>query len=205
MGDGRRQGRLASHDYTSGMYFVTMCIQGRESLFGSIVDGVMQPSEAGLMIAAWWNELANKFPAIDLDVYMVMPDHFHGLIAIHGVGADLRVRPDNDAQSNVPEKVQGAHIGAPLRPPSGEIEQAKRHVTQPALGQVMQWFKTMTTNAYIQGVHERGWPEFTKRLWQRNYYDHIIRDERDLNHCRQYIITNPARHEERRHHINRIT
>ncbi|HSE86752.1 MAG TPA: transposase [Candidatus Binatia bacterium] len=58
---------------------------------------------------------------------------------------------------------------------------------------VIQWFKTMTTNEYIRGVKVASWPSFNRRLWQRNYYEHIIRNEDSLNRIRQYIIDNPAR------------
>ena len=60
-------------------------------------------------------------------------------------------------------------------------------------GEVVQWFKTVTTNAYIRGVKELGWLRFRRRLWQRNYYEHIVRDEDSLNSIRQYIVDNPAR------------
>ncbi|GAB4201886.1 MAG: transposase [Roseiflexaceae bacterium] len=66
------------------------------------------------------------------------------------------------------------------------------------LGQIIGWFKTMTTNAYIRGVREQGWPPFAGRLWQRNYYEHIIRHEDDLARVRAYIDGNPARWFERR-------
>jgi len=61
------------------------------------------------------------------------------------------------------------------------------------LGTVMQWFKTMTTNAYIRGVRDDGWPAFDQRLWQRDYYEHIVRDEAALERIRAYIGNNPAR------------
>ncbi len=64
------------------------------------------------------------------------------------------------------------------------------------MGDIMDWFKTMTTNAYIRGVKELNWPPFPGRLWHRNYFERIIRDERELNNIREYIINNPARWEE---------
>ena len=63
------------------------------------------------------------------------------------------------------------------------------------LRRVMQWFKTMTTNEYIRGIKQNGWQPFTGKLWQRNYWEHIIRDENDLNHYREYIINNPLKWE----------
>ena len=58
---------------------------------------------------------------------------------------------------------------------------------------MVQWFKTMTTNEYIRCVNQSGWPPFPKRVWQRNYYEHIIRDEDELNIIRQYIRDNPTK------------
>lgn len=62
-----------------------------------------------------------------------------------------------------------------------------------SVGRIIQAFKSLTTNAYIAGVHEQGWPPFEKRLWQRNYHEHIIRDEADLFAIRQYIDSNPLK------------
>ena len=90
---------------------------------------------------------------------------FHSVI--WNVGADLRVCPNDDNK-------KGEHIGSPL----------------PA---IVQWFKTMTTNEYIRAVKQCGWPSFPGKLWQRNYYDRIIRDEDELNRIREYIIYNPLR------------
>jgi REP element-mobilizing transposase RayT len=62
-----------------------------------------------------------------------------------------------------------------------------------ALGTTIQWFKTMTTNAYIRGVRHDGWAAFDRRLWQRDYYERIVRDEAALERIRAYILVNPAR------------
>jgi putative transposase len=61
------------------------------------------------------------------------------------------------------------------------------------LGAVLDWFKTMTTNEYIRGVRTLGWPPFDRRVWQRNYYEHIIRSEPELDRIRAYIASNPLR------------
>jgi putative transposase len=163
----RKTIRLHEYDYSqAGFYFVTMCTQNRVLLFGDIVDGVMVLNGAGMMIETWWNELPQKFVDIRLDEYVVMPNHMHGVIEI--VGADLRVCPDKNASIN-----QGAHTGAPLHT-------------------MVQWFKTMTTNAYIQGVNKNNWPCFPGKLWQRNYWERIIRNDQELNNTREYIRNNPA-------------
>lgn len=175
----RRSIRLKGYDYTkAGAYFVTVCVQDRECLFGGIVNGVMELGDAGQMIKKRWLELNHKFPSVETDEFVIMPNHVHGIIIIvdQSVGADLRVRPGNPATRREPvgRTESGAHTGAPL----------------PGM---VQWFKTMTTNKYILGVQKFGWPMFRGRLWQRNYFEHVIRDSSALDRIRQYIAENPSR------------
>ena len=129
-----------------------------------------------------------------------------GARAVRGAhsGAPLRAGRTHRAHTQVRPYVgadtRGAHAGAPLRrgghtgrtrrcaPTSGQT-----HRSAPTVGEVVQWFKTMSTNDYIRGVKEKGWPGFALKLWQRNYYEHIIRDDNDLNRLREYIFLNPAK------------
>jgi putative transposase len=131
----------------------------------------MQLNNAGEIVKKWWLELKNKFPQITLDESIIMPNHFHGIIQI--VGADLCVCPvhKNEHQGN--NKHPGAHIGAPLQ-------------------NMIQWFKTMVINEYIRHVKSKKLPPFEKSIWQRNYYEHIIRNENELNNTRKYILNNPV-------------
>ena len=159
--------RLREYDYAErGAYFVTIVTQDRSCLFGEIINDAMQLSGAGVAIQRWWFELKNKFATVETDEFVIMPNHLHGIVVITDavVGADLRVGP-------VPE---GAHTGAPL--PT-----------------VIQWSKTMTTNEYIRSVKTLDWPAFRARLWQRNYYEHVIRNDDSLLRIREYILDNPAR------------
>ena len=177
----RRSIRLKGYDYSqSGAYFVTVVTQDRARLFGEIVDGKTLLNDAGRAIEHWWFELKHKFPTVETDEFVVMPNHFHGIIVMVDVpvGADLRVGPDSE----------GARTGAPLRAPAF----APRRVPLPT---VVQWFKTMTTNEYVRRIKTLGWIPFHRRLWQRNYYEHIVRDDVSLNRIRQYILDNPARWE----------
>ena len=172
----RRALRLRNYDYSwPGAYYVTIVTQQREPLFGAIANDEVQLNAAGQMIEQWWQELLHKFPQIELDASIIMPNHLHGIIVIPSVGADLRVGPQTQVDPQTPIGSQtGEHTGSPL--PT-----------------IMQWFKTMTTNAYIRGVKEFGWPAFPGKLWQRSFYEHVVRDEVDLNRIREYIANNPLK------------
>jgi len=190
------------------MYFVTICAQNRVCLFGDVVNGDIRLNDAGRMVEKWWSELNHKFPAVQTDEFIVMPNHVHGIVAlVLAVGADLcvcppdtRVRapdphdcPDDDRSNmgkhiGLPQRIHETNAGADVHTDTGA------HVGAPLPG-IVQWFKTMTTNEYIHGVKQFGWPRFDKRLWQRNYYEHIIRNEDDLNRIREYIVNNPLKWE----------
>ena len=166
----RRSVRLKDYDYSqAGAYFITVCTHNRECLFGEVKDGEMISNDAGRMIEKWYRELPKKFDGIALDEYIIMPNHIHYIIENIGpVGADLCVCPRN------------ADAGEPVCSP---------------LPKIVQWFKTMTTNEYIQNVKENGWQSFNGKLWQRNYYENIIRNDDELNQMREYILQNPPRWE----------
>lgn len=147
----RRSTRLHGYDYEqAGAYFVTLCAQDRECLFGEVVDGAMRLGGAGEMIHSAWEALPAHYPSVDLDAFVVMPNHLHGIVVLDGT--------------------------------SGL-----------ALGDLIQRFKTLTTHRYIEKVREGAWPAFRRRVWQRNYYDHVIRDGPSLQRIREYVHDNPAR------------
>ena len=154
---------MKEYDYSqNGAYFVTICTQNKQYLFGEVKDEKMILSEAGEMIEKWWMEIRNKFKNIEMDEFVIMPNHFHGIVVM--VGADLSVCPNMSSE----------HIGSPLH-------------------KIVQWFKTMTTNEYIRNVSINRWKPFPRRLWQRNYYEHVIRNEDKLKKIRQYIQFNPLK------------
>ena len=173
----RRSIRLKGYDYSqAGAYFVTICAKDRECLFGDVVDGEMRVNDGGRMIKKWWRESSRKFQNIELDEFVIMPNHLHGIIVI--VGVALCGRPGIDAQS--PKTGNTPQTGQP-------------HRVAPTLGDIIDWFKTMTTNEYIRNVRQDNWPPFNGRLWQRNYYEHVIRNGEGLTSIRQYIVDNPAK------------
>jgi putative transposase len=145
--------RLRGYDYSQpGSYFVTLCTEGKEHLFGEIVEGEMHRNEWGDRVARSWNWLAQQYPYIDLDEWIVMPNHLHGIIVITDREGGSRTAPTK-------RKTLGRLVGA---------------------------FKTISTT----DINElRGAP--THPLWQRDFYDHIIRNEDESNKIREYIRTNP--------------
>jgi REP element-mobilizing transposase RayT len=179
----RRSPRLKGYDYAQeGAYFVTICTQHRAHLFGEVLEGEMRLNAAGEMVAYWWGELSQKYPNVEVDAYRVMPNHLHGIILIVGEGRGA-------SQTGLPSV---ARPGVPLQESSGggAIRPGASLLT------IIQWFKTMTTNAYLRGVREQGWESFHGKLWQRSFHDHIIRTEHSLNTLREYSENNPMRWEE---------
>ncbi|MFK7797134.1 MAG: transposase [Aureispira sp.] len=169
----RRSIRLKGYDYSqAGLYFVTLCCQGRVSFFGKIEGGHMQLNDAGQMIEKWYWILEQKFPDIRCRAMIIMPNHFHCIL--ENIGSVGTEKPIIGAEKPI--------IGADtlVRPNNG-------------LPCVIQWFKTMTTNEYIRGVKTLGWKRFDRRLWQRNYWEHIIRNQIAYQNITNYIINNPQK------------
>jgi len=183
----RQSVRLKDYDYSQlGLYFVTICCQDKTCFFGLIENHEMKLNDEGKMIQKWYYELENKFPDIKCHEMIVMPNHIHFII--ENVGADLRVRPINKNELNV-----GADLRVRPLPNSDNI--LGEHIGSP-LHQVVQWFKTMTTNEYIRGVKNNGWKPFNGKLWQRSYYEHIIRNSESFHNISEYIKNNPIKWEE---------
>ncbi len=162
----RRSIRLKNFDYTqAGAYFITICTNHKECLFGEIIEGSMQLNSAGVTIRDLWQAQALQFPSIVMDAFVVMPNHIHGIIST--VGASLAA-------------AQPALV-APAKVPS--------------ITDIVGAFKSRSTLAYIHGVNNDNWRGFDRRLWQRNYYEHIIRNDVSLTGIREYILNNPRQWE----------
>ncbi len=177
----RKSIRLHGYDYSqAGLYFVTICCQNRYHLFGKIENGKMILNDAGRMIEKWYYKTVEKYPNIRCLEMVVMPNHFHCIwqIVDVDVGANPRVCPKQPIHD---KHVRGEHMGSDIL---GE------HMGSP-LHRVVQWFKTMTTNEYIRGVKYMNWTPFDKKMWQRNYYEHIIRNQKSYQNITEYIINNP--------------
>jgi REP element-mobilizing transposase RayT len=190
----RQSIRLKEYDYSqAGMYFITICTQHREKMFGEIAASEMHLSDAGRMVWSVWQALPDRFPAIMLDAFIVMPDHIHGIIAITNPSTDLasstgepRVRPLGSTTHPT------SSTGEPRVRPLGSTTQP-RGTLPGTLGRFIQAFKSISTHEYTRGVKEHSWSPFPGKLWHRNYHERIIRDEEALTSIRNYITTNPAR------------
>jgi putative transposase len=160
----RKSIRLRDYDYAqAGWYFITICTHQRQLLFGEIVAGSMVLNAAGLMVKKCWDEMPQHFPQVTLDEFVVMPDHVHGIIVI---GTNVTV---------------GAKNLLPLRLP---LHLPLPHGTSKTVGSIVRGFKIGVTKWFR--VHTN-----IPIVWQRNYYEHIIRDETEYLQIAEYIQTNP--------------
>jgi putative transposase len=147
LGPRRRSLRLQGYDYShAGAYFITVCTRDRIALFGEISDNDMRLNQAGMLVKEIWDNLSAHYRDIDLDAFIGMPNHVHGIIVL--------------ADGN------GAHHGIP---------------------EIVRGFKTFSARSVNELRATRG------ALWQRGYYEHVIRNDTALNRVRGYIANNPAR------------
>lgn len=182
----RKSIRLKNYDYSSnGYYFVTICTQNREKLFGEIVGATLRgrPNNPDKIIVKWLLESENKFKDIKIDEYIVMPNHIHFIIK--RTGDHTGVTGDHIGSTGDHAGSTGDHIGSPLR-------------------DIIGWFKTMSTNEYIAGVKDGRFMPFKGRLWQRNYYEHIIRNYDDYINIAEYIQNNPLKWEEDKLYVTEV-
>ncbi|MBN1541561.1 transposase [candidate division KSB1 bacterium] len=181
----RRSIRLKGYDYSqAGAYFVTICTHNHECIFGEIIHGQMALNDAGRVVQTVWVDLPNHYPNIELDEYVVMPNHVHGIIVIV-VGPDFK-----------PAHVVGA--GFKPAPTTTRPDFKPAPTTRHGLPEIVRACKTFSARRINQ---MRGMPG--AKLWQRNYYEHIIRNENELNRIRKYIINNPMKWDLNRKNPNR--
>jgi len=182
----RRSIRLKGYDYTRpGAYFVTICTEKHAYLFGDICNETMQLNRYGDIVKACWDKLPQNFPFVKLDTFVVMPNHMHGIVIItdRDCNNDDAGRGEAFAVSKRVQNSLGAVNASPL-----QSKMQQPHGTQSdSLGAIMQNFKSVSTRK-INTMNKT--PGIS--LWQRNYYDHIIRNEKSLNIIRRYILYNPV-------------
>lgn len=166
----RRTIRLKEYDYSqNGLYYVTICTKDRECLFGEIADGKMNVNVYGEILESVWNGLPSHYPNVVLHEHIVMPDHFHAIIQI-----------DN-------ENVGCSNVGASFKPAPTNGQPPTKH----GLPEIVRAFKTFSSQKINDLRQTQG-----VSVWQRNYYEHIIRDGNEYSQIENYIMENPLRWEE---------
>ena len=168
---------LPGYDYSQpGWYFVTLSTRNMSCLFGDIRNGVVNLTDAGRMVERVWQELPSYSPRVGLDIFQVMPNHFHGILMIK---ADL-------------EHIPVASVGAKHKDP---LQQQQATGASLSLLDLIARFKSLTTTQYIRGVKKNNWRRFDKKLWGTRFHDHVIRTESALHSIRTYIQNNPRKWE----------
>ncbi|MCY3747654.1 MAG: hypothetical protein OXG64_00015 [Chloroflexi bacterium] len=161
----------------------------------------MRLSQAGHMAWRVWLQLPQRFPTIQVDAFIVMPNHVHGIVLITET-----LQSDCDADS-VRAPFAGVHVPhltetgpalldgtQRLHAPGtdGTPASATPATERVSLGNVIGAYKSLTTVEYTRNVKARNWTPFRRRLWQRNYYEHVVRSDESLNGLRRYILGNPT-------------
>ena len=165
----RRSIRLRGHDYSqTGAYFITICTHDRQCQFGKIIDGEMMLNEYGKIVADEWINTSKIRTGIELDIWVVMPNHFHGIVVITRRGTARRA----PTTCRAPAREQ---FGKPV---AG------------SLSTIVRAFKSAVTKRINETRHTPG-----EKIWQRNYWEHIVRDENEWQRIQQYILSNPAKWE----------
>lgn len=165
----RKQNRLQGYNYSQpGLYFVTICVQNRQELFGEIVGGKMILNEYGKFVQQCWMEITKHFPDAHLDEFVIMPDHIHGIVVIKHLG-----------------DIAGNKIFCSL--PNNDKMPWQTKLTR-SLPSIIRGFKIGVTKHFNENL------DYDFR-WQKSYYDHIIRGEKSLNNIRAYIRNNPLKWE----------
>jgi putative transposase len=168
---GRRLLRLQGYDYSqAGGYFITLCTRDRAQLFGKITDSKMQLSPTGEIARHAWRSLPEWFPYVALDCYVIMPNHIHGVLLL------------------LPEDSKTLAVESSIERDSASVGRDYSMAGTPpkSLGSVIQAYKSRVTRQCNQQCGENS------PLWQRGYYDHVIRDELGLERIREYVTWNPA-------------
>ena len=158
---------------------MTICTQEKKCLFGKIVDGKMILNKVGKVARDCWLKIPTHFPNVILRSFVIIPNHVHGIIIIENgnVGASIYGAPKNENCAN-------SHQGAINRRPYGGFSKSKNPMKTNSLGKIIRWYKGRCTFE----IRKKSYQFFQ---WQRNYHEHIIRNEKSLQKIQDYIVHNP--------------
>lgn len=176
----RRNMRLRGYDYSqAGAYFVTVCAHGQRCLFGSVDEDGMRLNEVGTLVLQTWNEVAAFYPGVGIPALVVMPNHLHAVLLLAGGGEKLGA-----GEQKVAMNPDAMDPGAMNRAPTAGGEGCCAPLP---VGEIVRGIKARCSRA----ANAQGWLGTGAQLWQRNYYEHIIRDQADYDRIAEYIENNP--------------
>jgi len=183
--------RLKEYDYTApGAYFITLVSWQRENIFGEILDGGIKLNQFGQIAKQQWEKLPRRFRHIELDEFVIMPNHVHGIIVISadrmGTAGDVY---NNEAESSRRADCMGTAGDVYNNKAESSCRAPSERFGQPVSGSIptiVRSYKSSVSYRINLMRGTRGDP-----IWQRNYYEHIVRDVREWNRINQYIIDNP--------------
>jgi REP element-mobilizing transposase RayT len=193
----RRSIRLKGYDYShAGAYFVTICTRNRECLFGDITAGTMRVNHFGKIVGEQWNDIPRRFPVVELDQFVVMPNHIHGVFVVVGVAVAVGA-PLAGALSRATARVAptGAPLAAAGATPTAGGQSKVTERAAPTVGDIVGAYKSLCVHHCLHWIKQNVPHQRLGQLWQRNYWEHIVRDESELNRIRDYIRNNPLKWE----------
>jgi len=184
----RRSIRIKGYDYSGpGGYFVTVATRGRVCLFGEVLNGEMRLNGLGEIVREYWNEIPTHFTNVEIGEFVIMPNHLHGIIIIHEstVGA-THESPLRDHASPLRDHA------SPLRDHTSSLRDHALTIKRPphgppphSLGVIVGLFKSSVSRRANRELNMTS-------IWQRNYYEHILRNQADHNRIAKYIASNPT-------------
>jgi REP element-mobilizing transposase RayT len=205
----RRSLRLKGYDYSSpGAYFITICTHQRECLFGEIVDGEMQLNPLGNVVRSHWMKLSHHHAHVELDAWVIMPNHIHGILILNNLGRGAALGQDSehsndDSMPNATPSRDRGYTNFDWLPTEPGVAFGQESQSSPSdglpnaaplpprlgtgtVGAIVLNFKSVTTRSFNRIKRSPG-----SSIWQRNYYEHIIRSKESLCRIRQYVYNNP--------------
>ena len=187
--------RLSERDYsTPGSYFVTLCTQWQKSYFGKVVEGDVQLNAIGKIVQDAWFEIPYQFEHVELDICMIMPNHVHCILtinesnivetSIHGVSPkNLHVINQNHWHAENQNQWHAINRVSTDTNKWWFAWNKNSMNNKSSLSYIIRWLKWKTSFLIRKHI-----PTFK---WQANYYEHVVRNERDLERIRTYIMNNP--------------
>lgn len=212
--------RLKGYDYSQpGAYFITICTENKICYLGNIVDGITISYPISDIIQEIWQEIPEKFQGVDLDTFIIMPNHVHGIVIINKECRDMiqKVRRNNTEnirgrlihQIRIKDYINDSKVSFINQIPANnftkdnKVDLINRTPTKnQAFTRAKNWNLMQDSKRTVgkiiryfkaktaKIVHDKFFPSFQ---WQRNYYDHTVRSARELNSIREYIINNPIK------------